>query len=81
MSGLAGTVTNVSVTVATGGIADELGASLDVVATAVLSLNLSMAIAMPLAGLYAGRIGLRGMLVASGLILALSSVPSASPSA
>jgi MFS family permease len=74
MSGLAGTVTNVSVTVATGGIADELGASLDVVATAVLSLNLSMAIVMPLAGLYAGRIGLRGMLVASGLILALSSV-------
>jgi MFS family permease len=74
MSGLAGTVTNVSVTVATGGIAEELGASLDVVATAVLSLNLSMAIAMPLAGLYAGRIGLRGMLVASGLILALSSV-------
>jgi MFS family permease len=74
MSGLAGTVTNVSVTVATVGIADELGASLDVVAAAVLSLNLSMAIAMPLAGLYAGRMGLRAMLVGSSLVLAVSSV-------
>ena len=71
---LVGTVANVSVTVATSGIADEFGVSLQSVAVSVLSMNISMAFVMPLAGLIAGRIGLRETLIASGTVLIISTV-------
>ena len=68
----AGTLANVSVTVATSGIALEFDVPLQSVAVAVLALNVSMAFVMPMAGMIAGRIGLRETLIVAGGILTVS---------
>ena len=73
-TGLAGTVTNVSVTVVTSSLAREWRMELSTVAVAVIALNISMAFAMPLAGLTAGRYGMRRLLLLGGVTVCISSL-------
>ncbi len=73
-AGIAGTVTNVSVTVVTSALALEWGVPLSTTAVAVLALNLSMAFVMPIAGLLAGRHGMRAVLLGGGIALAASTI-------
>jgi MFS transporter, DHA2 family, methylenomycin A resistance protein len=73
-AGIAGTVTNVSVTVVTSALTREWGVPLGTVAVAVLAINVSMALVMPIAGLVAGRYGMRAVLLAGGCVLGASSV-------
>ena len=73
-AGLAGTVTNVSVTVVTSSLARQWDAPLSTTAVAVLALNVSMAFVMPVAGLTAGRYGMRAVLVGGGCVLGASTI-------
>jgi MFS transporter, DHA2 family, methylenomycin A resistance protein len=73
-AGLAGTVTNVSVTVVTSSLARQWDAPLATVAVAVLALNVAMAFVMPVAGLTAGRYGMRAVLVGGGCMLGASTI-------
>lgn len=73
-AGIAGTVTNVSVTVVTSALALEWDVPLSTTAVAVLALNLSMAFVMPIAGLLAGRHGMRTVLLGGGIALAASTI-------
>jgi DHA2 family methylenomycin A resistance protein-like MFS transporter len=66
-------VTNVSVTVVTSSLARSWEAPLSEVAVAVIALNVSMAFVMPIAGLTAGRYGMRRLLLLGGLTLGVSS--------
>jgi DHA2 family methylenomycin A resistance protein-like MFS transporter len=74
VAGLAGTVTNVSVTVVTSSLARSWSASLGEVAVAVIALNVAMAFVMPIAGLGAGRYGMRSILLAGGALLFASTI-------
>ena len=71
-AGLGGTVTNVSVTVVASSLATSWGVSLREVAVAVIALNVAMAFVMPMAGLTAGRYGMRRLLVIGGTTLGAS---------
>lgn len=73
-AGLAGTITNVSVTVVTSPLAREWQVDLSEVAVGVLALNISMAFVMPIAGLTAGRYGMRTLLLVGGTTLVASTV-------
>ena len=73
-AGFAGTVTNVSVTVVTSALALEWAVPLSTTAVAVLALNVSMAFAMPIAGLLAGRRGMRAVLLGGGVALVASTI-------
>ena len=73
-AGIAGTVTNVSVTVVTSALAREWGVPLSTTAVAVLGLNVSMAFVMPIAGLVAGRRGMRAVLLGGGFVLGASTI-------
>jgi MFS family permease len=73
-AGIAGTVTNVSVTVVTSALALEWGVPLSTTAVAVLALNISMAFVMPIAGLLAGRQGMRAVLLGGGFVLGASTI-------
>lgn len=74
LAGLAGTISNTSVTVVTSGIASTFDLRVSVAAVVAISINLSMAFFMPLAGWVSGRIGPRKVLLGSALILVGSSV-------
>lgn len=73
-AGLAGTVTNVSVTVVASPLAREWHVALSEVAVGVLALNISMAFVMPIAGLTAGRYGMRALLLVGGTTLSVSTI-------
>lgn len=71
---MAGTVTNVSVTVVTSSLARTWDLPLSEVAVAVLAPNVAMAFVMPVAGLTAGRYGMRTLLLLGGTTLGVSTV-------
>jgi MFS family permease len=73
-AGMAGTVANVSVTVVTSSLAREWGLPLSQVAVAVLAQNVAMAFVMPVAGLTAGRYGMRALLILGGATLGVSTI-------
>lgn len=71
---MVGTVANTSVTVAVAAIAHDLDVPISITAVTVVLLNVSMAYAMPMAGIVAHAIGSRRSLMASGLLLVGSSM-------
>ena len=71
-AGLGGTVTNVSVTVVASSLARSWDVPLSEVAVAVIALNVAMAFVMPVAGLTAGRYGMRRLLLIGGVTLGAS---------
>lgn len=74
LAGLAGTISNTSVTVVTSGIASTFDLRVTVAAVVAISINLSMAFFMPVAGWVSGRIGPRRVLLGSAVILVVSSI-------
>ncbi|HEX5936224.1 MAG TPA: MFS transporter [Actinomycetota bacterium] len=73
-AGLSGTVVNVSVTVAVAAIAASFDASIATAAATVVMLNVAMAFTMPLAGVWAARLGPRRLIVTAGVLVFASSV-------
>ena len=71
---MAGTVVNVSVTVAVVAIATEFAASIAAAAATVVMMNVAMAFAMPLAGVWSARLGPRRLIVLAGIVVFGSSV-------
>ena len=69
---MAGTVTNVSVTVVASPLAHAWDVPFSHVAVAVIALNVAMAFIMPVAGLTAGRYGMRTLLLLGGITLGIS---------